>query len=61
MNPIVYVDGKIADLMGRVYLLEAGKLIANGSGCTIDIMVHGGSAHHASARYTVKPDIKSAG
>ena len=55
MNPIVYIDGKLADAMGGMFLRALGQSIADSLNLRVDIMTHGPSEYHSDKRITCKP------
>lgn len=56
MNPIIYVDGRIADDIGRNGLRELGQAAVRLYRNPVDVLTHGPSKYHAKARYTFTPD-----
>ena len=55
MNPIVYIDGKLADAMGYIKLIELANQLATYATTPVDLLTHGESTHHARHRITGKP------
>ena len=58
INPIIYVDGWLADQMGRVLLQETDDHLSKLMGYSVDILTYGASNHHNESRYTGKPGAR---
>lgn len=52
MNPIIYIDGQLADHMGRVDLQTLVDRAAASAGRDIDLLTHGPSKFHGHRRLT---------
>lgn len=52
MNPIIYVDGTVADSIGRIELQKIADAVAAVTKTPIDVMTHGPSKYHGFVRYT---------
>lgn len=52
---IVYIDGKLADMIGKRVLREIWQIIANCARESVDIITHGESKYHGDARLTLEP------
>jgi hypothetical protein len=55
MNPIVYVDGALADAIGANELRRLAKLLATLSKEPVDVLTHGPSKYHGDKRITEEP------
>lgn len=56
MHRIVYVDGELADHLGKQYLQElAAKLATDAKVTAVDILTHGESKYHVNSRVTGTP------
>ncbi len=57
MHPIIYVDGKLADAIGRVTLQQIADIAATASRAPVSLLTHGESEFHAATRITGKPAL----
>lgn len=55
INPIVYVDGKLADDLGREFMQRIADEIASRVGQPVDVMTHGASKYHSFTRIVGRP------
>ena len=58
MNPIIYIDGKLADHLGRLGVTEAFQPMADNFDVTFDVLTHGESKHHKDHRFTFAPSSR---
>jgi hypothetical protein len=52
---VIYLDGKLADLMGSVSLTEFATVAATLTGRRVDVLTLGKSEHHSKSRYHGTP------
>lgn len=58
MNKIVYLDGRLADSMGRMEIILLANRLAELTRQPVDILTHGKSKYHGEHRYTGVPPIE---
>lgn len=57
VNPIIYIDGELADAFGGLHVQALANLAASMVGKPVDVLTHGASKFHGNARFVgeVKP------
>jgi hypothetical protein len=59
MHKLIYIDGQLADALGRVNLQMIADRIAFTVQQPVDLMTHGDSEFHGDRRFTGRPPATS--